>query len=228
MVSDRGVSRKPLIVGNWKMNLLRDSSIALVHGIIDSLSAAEDIEVGVCPPAVYLHDVGAALRGSALGLGAQNMHYEAEGAYTGEVSGLMLRDLGCQYVILGHSERRQYFGETDALVNRKCQTALQHGLTPIVCVGETLAEREADQTAKVIESQVRGSLAGLTAEQGRSLVLAYEPVWAIGTGRTATPEQAEQVHAQIRGLLAELLANPWPRQFAFNMGAASSPTMPPN
>jgi triosephosphate isomerase (TIM) len=186
------------------MNLLRDSGIALVHGLIDKLQSNTEVEVAVCPPSVYLHDIGAALRGSSIGLGAQNMYHEAEGAFTGEVSGPMLRDLGCRYVILGHSERRQFFGDTDSTVNHKTIAALKHGLTPIVCVGESLSEREAGQTAKVVETQVRGSLAGLSVEQGAKLVIAYEPVWAIGTGKTATPGQAEEVHAQIRGLLTEL------------------------
>ena len=196
--------RKYLIAGNWKMNLTRDSSVALIHGLLDILVPGENVEVAVCPPAVYLHDVGAALRGSHVALGAQNMHHEASGAYTGEVSGEMLCDLGCQYVILGHSERRQLFGETDAGVNQKIFAALEKELTPIVCVGETLEERESDQTSAVIAEQVRGSLAGLSAEQAGKLVIAYEPVWAIGTGKTASPEQAEEVHSQIRSLLTEL------------------------
>lgn len=196
--------RKPFIAGNWKMNLLRDSSIALVHGLLDSLVPSEAVDVAVCPPAVYLHDVGAALRGSQVALGAQNMYHEKEGAFTGEVSADMLLDLGCRYVIVGHSERRQFFGDTDATVNQKTLTALAKNLTPIVCVGETLEQREAGATASVVAEQIRGSLAGLSAEQAGKLVVAYEPVWAIGTGKTASPAQAEEVHAQIRGLLTEL------------------------
>jgi triosephosphate isomerase len=199
--------RKPFIAGNWKMNLLRDSSLVLVHGLIDRLSSlGQQVEVAVCPPSVYLHDVGAALRGSNIALGAQNVHAEAEGAFTGEVSGPMLKDLGCRYAIVGHSERRQYFHETDAIINQKAQAAFRHGLLPIVCVGETLQEREAGSTAKVIDTQVRGTLTGISSELASTgLVIAYEPVWAIGTGKTATPAQAEQVHAQIRSLLIELL-----------------------
>lgn len=199
--------RKYLIAGNWKMNLLRDSSVALVHGLLDSLVPSETVEVAVCPPSVYLHDVGAALRGSHVALGAQNMHAAADGAFTGEVSGSMLNDLDCRYVILGHSERRQLFGETDAQVNEKIQAAFAAQLTPIVCVGETLEQRESNETANVIKTQITGSLAGLTAEQGAKIVIAYEPVWAIGTGMTASPEQAEEVHAQIRGLLGELFGS---------------------
>jgi triosephosphate isomerase (TIM) len=186
------------------MNLLRESSLSLVRGLIEKLQNTTAVDVAVCPPAVYLAEVIAATRGSSIGVGAQNMYHEAEGAFTGEISGLMLRDVGCNYVILGHSERRQYFGETDAAVNKKTLAALGCGLTPIVCVGEMLAERESDQTAAVIESQVRGSLASLSPDQGSKIVIAYEPVWAIGTGKTASPAQAEEVHAQIRGLLVEL------------------------
>ncbi len=196
--------RIPFIAGNWKMNMLRDSSIALVKGLIELLPASDKVEVAVCPPSVYLSDVAAALKGSRIGLGAQNMYHEKEGAFTGELSGTMLKDIGCSHVILGHSERRQYFGETDQSVNQKTLAALAIGLTPIVCVGETLAQREANETSKVIDMQCRGSLAGLTPEQATKIVIAYEPVWAIGTGKTASPAQAEEVHAHIRALLVEL------------------------
>lgn len=185
------------------MNLLRDSSVALVHALLDSMDSTANVDVAVCPPSVYLHDVAAALRGSSVMLGAQNMCDQAEGAFTGEVSGAMLANIGCACVILGHSERRQLFGETDASVNRKIVAALHSALIPIVCVGETLEEREAEKTEEVIATQVRSSLAGLDAVAGSKLVIAYEPVWAIGTGKTATPAQAEAVHAQIRSLLAE-------------------------
>lgn len=214
--------RKPFIAGNWKMNLLRDSSIALVHGLIDKLQKVE-VDVAVCPPSVYLHDVGAAVRGTSIILGAQNMYHEAEGAFTGEISGPMLRDLGCRYVILGHSERRQFFGDTDGTVNQKTKAALKHGLIPIVCVGESLSEREAGQTSRVVEAQVRGSLAGLNAEQGGSLVMAYEPVWAIGTGKTATPAQAEEVHSQIRGLLTELFGGSVAQSIRIQYGGSVKP-----
>lgn len=195
--------RIPFIAGNWKMNMLRESSLALVRGLLEQLPQSDRVEVAVCPPNVYLPEVATALRGSRIGLGAQNMHHEKEGAFTGEVSGGMLRDIGCSHVILGHSERRQFFGETDQSVNQKIFAALAIGLTPIVCVGETLREREAGSTQGVIEQQCRGSLAGLTTAQAAKLVVAYEPVWAIGTGKTATPQQAEEVHAHIRGLLEQ-------------------------
>ncbi|MBL8873088.1 MAG: triose-phosphate isomerase [Planctomycetaceae bacterium] len=196
--------RKPLIAGNWKMNLLRDSSVALIHQLLDKSKASDKVEVAVCPPSVYLHDVGAALRGSHIALGAQNMYHTDEGAYTGEVSGKMLKDIGCRYVILGHSERRQLMGETDTQVNQKVHAALKVGLVPIVCVGETLDQREAGQTTTVVRTQCEGSLAGLTSEQAAGIVLAYEPVWAIGTGKTASPAQAEEVHADIRALLTKM------------------------
>ncbi len=196
--------RKYLIAGNWKMNMLRDTSVALANALAESLSPADHVEVAVCPPSVYLHDVVAALRDSHIEVGAQNMNAAEAGAYTGEISGAMVADIGCQYVILGHSERRQLYGETDQMVNEKIFAAFQNQLIPIVCVGETLEEREAGTTPEVIATQVKGSLAGLTAEQASGIVVAYEPVWAIGTGKTATPAQAEEVHAQIRGLLADL------------------------
>jgi len=188
------------------MNLLRDSSVALIHQLLDKSKPSEKVEVAVCPPSVYLHDVGAALRGSHIALGAQNMYHTEEGAYTGEVSGKMLKDLGCRYVILGHSERRQLMGETDVQVNQKVHAALKVGLVPIVCVGETLDQRESGQTANVVRTQCEGSLAGLSSDQASGIVLAYEPVWAIGTGKTATPAQAEEVHADIRALLTKLFS----------------------
>jgi len=193
--------RKFLIAGNWKMNLLRDSSVALVHQLMDQLHSTGDVDVAVCPPNVYLHDVGAALRGSRIHLGAQNVYHAGEGAFTGEVSCAMLKDLGCNYIILGHSERRAIFGESDLDVNTKLHAVLKSGLTPIVCVGETLAQREAGSTQSIVRGQCTQSLAGLSGEQMRKTVLAYEPVWAIGTGKTASPGQAEEVHADIRQLL---------------------------
>ena len=183
------------------MNLLRDSSVALAHQLMDHLHSTGNVDVAVCPPSVYLHDVGAALRGSRIHLGAQNVYHASEGAFTGEVNCGMLKDLGCNYVIIGHSERRAIFGETDLDVNTKLKSALKTGLTPIVCIGETLAQREAGDTQSVVRGQCMHSLAGLTAEQMGNTVLAYEPVWAIGTGKTATPSQAEEVHADIRQLL---------------------------
>ncbi|MFN7732657.1 MAG: triose-phosphate isomerase [Pirellula sp.] len=196
--------RRFLIAGNWKMNLLRSSSVALAQQLVASLESFQHVDTAVCPPSVYLSDVAKALAGSKIGVGAQNVYSQPEGAFTGEQGCAMLLDVGCRYVILGHSERRAIFGETDAMVQQKLLAALAAGLTPIVCVGETLQEREAGKTTDIVRGQCRGSLAGLTAEQIQKTVLAYEPVWAIGTGKTATPAQAEEVHADIRALLGEL------------------------
>lgn len=212
--------RRPLIVGNWKMNLLQSSGTALVRELVQQIPVTLDVDIAVCPPLVYLQAIAEALHGSVIKLGAQNMHHEAEGAFTGEVSGAMLKDLGCQYVILGHSERRQFFGDTDDSVNKKMVAALKSSLIPIVCVGETLDQRERNQTEQVIETQVRGSLAGLKSQDALRIVIAYEPVWAIGTGRTATPIQAEEVHAQIRGLLKQLLGTEVSQEIRIQYGGS--------
>jgi triosephosphate isomerase len=193
--------RKKFIAGNWKLNTTRTEGVALAAAVAKGVGNTNDVEVAVCPPSVYLAAVGEAIAGSAVGLGAQNCYHEAKGAFTGEVSPAMLVDVGCRYVILGHSERRAIFKESSADVNRKVLAALAGGLTPIVCVGETLAERQAERTTAVVREQIEGSLANLTADQVVKLVIAYEPVWAIGTGVVATPEQAEAVHADLRKLL---------------------------
>ena len=192
-----------LIAGNWKMNLTKDESLALVHGILDGLQASTNVDVAVCPPAVYLHAVSSALRDSTIGLGGQNLYPKDSGAYTGELSAAMLVNIGCNYVILGHSERRAIFNESDSFINEKVLAALGTKLTPIVCVGETLEQRDAGQVEAIVTGQLSGSLADLTAEQISRCVIAYEPVWAIGTGRTATPAQAEEVHAIIRNWLSD-------------------------
>ena len=183
------------------MNLNRGQSLSLVQSLVESLRGVSDVDIAVCPPAVYLGELGKALHATNIGLGAQNVNSKAEGAYTGEISCSMLKDVGCRYVILGHSERRAIYGETDSMVNEKLHAVLAAGLTPIVCVGETLEQREAGQTQQVVRSQCIGSLAGLTEDQMLKTVLAYEPVWAIGTGKTASPAQAEEVHKDIRSLL---------------------------
>jgi triosephosphate isomerase len=193
--------RKKFIAGNWKMNTLRADGVALAAAIAKAVGAASNVEVAVCPPTAYLSAIGQAIAGSAVGLGAQNCYHEAKGAFTGEVSPAMLVDVGCKYVILGHSERRQIFKETSGDVNRKVLGALAAGLTPIVCVGETLEERQAGQTTAVVRGQIEHSLAGMSPEQVIKLVIAYEPIWAIGTGVVATPQQAEEVHADLRKLL---------------------------
>lgn len=198
--------RRTIVAGNWKMNLDRAKARELTAAVAGRVAEAGRTELVLCPPSVYVELVGSTLAASkaAVALGAQNMHDKASGAFTGEVAPPMLVDLGCQYVILGHSERRTLFGETDAIVNAKTKAALAAGLTPIVCVGETLEEREAGRTADVVTTQVRGSLAGLSPADLEKVVIAYEPVWAIGTGKVATPEQAQEVHALIRGLLGSL------------------------
>lgn len=200
------VKRKYIIAGNWKMNLTSAEGAELTTAIIHDVGNKTDVTVVVCPPFTALTRVGKTLENSNIQLGAQNMHPEASGAYTGEVSAAMLRDLFVNYVILGHSERRQYFGETDAFINRKVKTALDNNLKPILCVGETLEEREAGKTLAVIRTQIEGCLEGIKPDHSDNLIIAYEPVWAIGTGKTATPEQAQEVHAAIRKMLAEKLS----------------------
>jgi triosephosphate isomerase len=189
--------RRPLIAGNWKMNCDRASAMALARDVVQAAASVANADVAVCPPSVYLDAVAKIVAGSKVALGAQNVYHEANGAFTGEISTAMLCDLGCQYVILGHSERRHILGETDAQINKKLHAVLAAGLTPIVCVGELLAEREANRTADVIQRQFDGSLAGLSAAQVRGLVIAYEPVWAIGTGKVAVkPDNAAELLAQ--------------------------------
>lgn len=197
--------RKPVVAGNWKMNKSASEARALVTDLLPNLSEIESVERVLCPPFTDLWPIMELLQGTGIGLGAQNMYWEVSGAYTGEISPAMLAEV-CQYVILGHSERRQYFGETDATVNKKIKTALSFGLTPIVCIGESLDENQAGKTAAVVNQQVRGGLAGLTPEEGAKLVVAYEPIWAIGTGLAATPEDANRIHKDVvRAALGEML-----------------------
>ena len=196
--------RKPIIAGNWKMHKTVAETVALVQELKTLVAGGAQAEVVVCPPFTALYSAGQVLAGSAIGLGAQDMYWENQGAYTGEVSPPMLKDAGCRYVIIGHSERRQYFAETDDTVNKKMKAALEAGLIPILCVGETLGEREAGDTEKIAGVQVRGALHGLSAEQVAGIVIAYEPVWAIGTGRTASIEDANAVCSFIRRTVAGL------------------------
>lgn len=195
--------RRKLIAGNWKMNTDRASAVALAKGIVGGVDKYKAVDLLVCPPSVYLTSVAEVVGGTSVALGAQNMYHEGNGAFTGELSAAMLKDVGCSHVILGHSERRHILGETDAAVNKKTLAALAAGIVPIVCVGELLSEREANRTAAVIRTQFEGSLAGVSAEQIEKTIIAYEPVWAIGTGKVATPQQAEEVHADLRRLLTE-------------------------
>ncbi len=195
--------RRLLIAGNWKMNMKLDSSKALAEGLKAEAAGITDVDIAVCPPSVYLAPVAEILKGSNIGFGAQNAYFEKAGAFTGEIEMAMLTDLGCQYVILGHSERRHIMGESSELVNQKVHAALAAGLTPIVCVGELLSEREAGVTSLVNRRQFDGSFSGVSAEDMKKCVIAYEPVWAIGTGKVATPEQAQEVHADLRALMTE-------------------------
>jgi len=195
--------KRPLIAGNWKMNLDRKAALALAVGVADGAKEQGDVDWLVCPPSVYLDAVGRELANSPVSLGAQNAYHEANGAFTGELSMAMLTDVGCRYVILGHSERRHVLGETNEDIQRKVAAALDAGLTPIVCVGELLEERDAGRTIEVVSAQFDGSLKDLSAEEVHACVLAYEPVWAIGTGRVASPEQAQEVHSDLRKLVAD-------------------------
>jgi triosephosphate isomerase len=198
------MGRVPLMAGNWKMHCTRSEAIVLATGIKDGVAGVSGCEVLLAPPFTALESVARVLGGTPIRLAAQNLHWEAKGAFTGEVSAPMLRDVGCTHVIIGHSERRQYFGETDESVAKKVASAQAGGLIPIVCVGETLDEREAGQTLDVVGRQLRGGLLGRDGAAICALVIAYEPVWAIGTGKVATPEAAQAVHAFIRRALVEL------------------------
>jgi len=198
--------RRPLIAGNWKMNKTVAEATALVEGLLAGVGQPQDREVLVCPPFTALHAVGRLVKGSPIMLGAQNLYPKDSGAYTGEISATMLLEAGCSYVIVGHSERRGYFGESDAFVNEKIKAALGAGLKAILCVGESREQREAGQAESVVTSQVENCLSDLTAEDMAQVVIAYEPIWAIGTGLTARPEDAEEMHACIRALLSTLFS----------------------
>jgi triosephosphate isomerase len=217
--------RPTVIAGNWKMNKDLGETRDIISRLKERLMELPEsrTKVLVFPPFTSLSLASELLGGSGIGLGAQNMSEHDDGAYTGEVSWRMLRSVGCQYVILGHSERRQYFGESDEAVNRKAMKALANQLVPIICVGETLEQREQGQMEAVVSGQVHGTLKGLTAVQARSIILAYEPVWAIGTGRTATPAQAEEVHRLIRGILRDLYARENAETIVIQYGGSVKP-----
>ncbi len=196
--------RKPVIAGNWKMNKTISDALDLVNDLKTRMTDVDDVTVVVCPTFLCIKSVADTLKGSNVHVGAQDMFWETSGAYTAEVSGEMLLEAGAEYVIIGHSERRQYFGETNETVNKKVKKALALGLNPIVCVGEMLEDREAGNTEKVVDDHLTNGLAGVSADDMKKIIVAYEPVWAIGTGKTATPEQAQDVHAFIRNRIAEL------------------------
>jgi len=215
--------RRPIVAANWKMNMTSGPGAELARGVAENLEGFEGADVVICPPFTALATVGEILRGTVIGLGAQDVHWEPEGAFTGEISTAMLADLGCTWVIVGHSERRTYFGETDETVLRKVDAVLTAGLRPIVCVGETLQQREADQTEAVLRKQVTNGLRGLGARLDDA-VIAYEPVWAIGTGRTATPDQAQAAHLFIRGLIAEIAGEQVARGMRIQYGGSAKPS----
>jgi triosephosphate isomerase len=218
-------ARRKLIAGNWKMNKTVPETLALARelkGLVASVPG-DRVELAVAPPFVSLVAAAAELHGSPVKLAGQNCHWEASGAFTGEVSAGMLKDVGCAYVIVGHSERRQYFGETDETVNKRARAVVGAGMTPIICVGETLAEREANRTLEVVERQVAGALKGFSAAEVAGFVLAYEPVWAIGTGRTATSAQAQEVHRAIREQLSRLYDRGTADQVRIQYGGSVKP-----
>ena len=200
--------RTPFIAANWKMFKTVHEAVVFVKEFRSMVKDIDDVEIVVAPPFTAVHAVAEAARNTPIGVSGQNLHWEREGAFTGEISGAMLREAGADYVIIGHSERRRLFGETDETVNRKVVAAFANKLTPIVCIGETLEEREANQTADVLDRQIKNGLDAMTGDQVSALVIAYEPVWAIGTGRNATPAQAAEAHAHIRGRLRQWFGGP--------------------
>jgi triosephosphate isomerase len=216
--------RKLIIAGNWKSNKTAAESLDLVKDLKLDLASVKEVDIVVCPPFTALCEVSKAVLNSNIRLGAQNMSEHGYGAYTGEIAAGMLKEFSVRYVILGHSERRQYQKEPDSLISKKALAAHAATLKPIVCVGETLAEREAGQMEKVLDTQVRGSLAGLSKQQMEETIIAYEPVWAIGTGKTATSAQAQEVHAFIRGLVGELFDETVARRVRIQYGGSVKPS----
>jgi triosephosphate isomerase len=215
--------RKLIIAGNWKMNKTVAEALDLVRSLKLDLAGVKEVDIVVCPPFTALGEVSRAILDSNIRLGAQNMSEHNVGAFTGEIAALMLKEFSVRYVILGHSERRQYQQESDALIARKAASTHAASLKPIVCVGETLAEREAGQTEKVLDTQVRGSLAGLSKDQMTETIVAYEPVWAIGTGKTATTQQAQDAHAFIRQVLAKMFDETVARRVRIQYGGSVKP-----
>jgi triosephosphate isomerase len=215
--------RRPIIAGNWKMNKIIEEAVDLVESLKPLVADVTDVDIVVGPVFTALHAVGKVIEGSNIKLAAQNMYWEESGAYTGEISPVMLKDVRCDYVIIGHSERRQYFGEVNETVNKKVKAAHDFDLKPIVCVGEKLEERETGTTKSVIKDHVVNGLNGLTNEQMLNTVIAYEPVWAIGTGKTATPEQAQEVHGFIRELLSDMFSKEIAEKVRIQYGGSVKP-----
>ncbi|MBA4407346.1 triose-phosphate isomerase [bacterium] len=213
--------RKKVIAGNWKMNNDLNGTVSLISDIKKEFNGKNiNAEAIVCPPFINLETAHALLKDSPIKLGAQNLYFEESGAFTGEISPSMLKSTGCEYVILGHSERRTIFGENDQVINKKIKIAVKHGLKPIFCIGETLEEREKGVTFKVIETQVTNGLKELTEGELEHLIVAYEPVWAIGTGRNATPQQAQEVHLFIRGLISKIYSQDFANQLVIQYGGS--------
>lgn len=217
------MSRKIFIAGNWKMNTTVEEAVMLAKGVVEKAGKQTDVDVAVCPPYTNLAAVADVLAGSHVKLGAQDVHWEEKGAYTGKVSCAMLKAVGVEYVIVGHSEQRQYFGETDETVNKKVKAALAAGLLPIVCVGETLDERKGGKMEQVVETQVRGAFDGISTEDALTCTIAYEPVWAIGTGETATPQQANEAHALIRKVMADVYDDDTAQKVRIQYGGSMKP-----
>jgi triosephosphate isomerase len=217
------MGRKIFIAGNWKMNTTIEEAVELAKSVVEETKDRGDVEVAVCPPYVSLSAVAQVIKKSGVKLGAQDVHWEANGAYTGKVSVDMLKSVGCEYVIIGHSEQRQYFGETDESVNKKVKAAIAGGLKPIICVGELLSERENGFTEKVVEKQILGAYKDLSKEEASQTVIAYEPVWAIGTGKTATPQQAEEVHLFIRKFIENLYGKELAQNLIIQYGGSMNP-----
>ncbi|VAX26347.1 Triosephosphate isomerase [hydrothermal vent metagenome] len=215
--------RKTIVAGNWKMNKDLNESVALISEIKNLLSEDTDVKMIVCPPYTSLETVNTLIKDTNIGLGAQNMCAADSGAFTGAISASMIKSVGCEYVILGHSERRTIFGETDELINAKIKKALENSLIPIFCIGETLEERESGEMKSVIERQVKEGLNDISADQLSQMIVAYEPVWAIGTGKTATPDQAQEVHAFIRGLLTEMYSSEFADNVTIQYGGSVKP-----
>lgn len=215
--------RKKVIAGNWKMNKTFDEANAFIDAVKNEIQENDQVEAVICSPFPFLASLIERTKGTAIKIGAQNMHFEEEGAFTGEVSPVMLKDLGVTYVIIGHSERREYFQETDEIVNKKTHAAFQHGLIPIVCVGETLEQREANETMDLVENQVKKAVEGLTKEQASKLIIAYEPIWAIGTGKTASSEDANEVCAHIREVMKGLYDEEVASEVTIQYGGSVNP-----
>ena len=216
-------NRRPLIAGNWKMYKTPQEAADTAKQLVEQVREVADVDIMIAPPFTALESVSRVIKNSPVALGAQNLYWEDEGAYTGEISAPMLKSAGCQYAIIGHSERRQYFGETDKTVNQKIQAAIQVGLKPVFCIGETEQEREAEQTLSVLDKQVRKGLERLLPEQLDTLIIAYEPVWAIGTGKTATEDQAQEVHQFIRSLIEKSFGNDLSKSIRILYGGSVKP-----